>query len=202
MLLTCCALLFQAPAPAPAADFERQFTGATLRAGFHHAGTATEEHFALDHLRIDPVWAGSRTQRFDPANYGKYRVELRDLATQELLHAQGFASIYGEWETTGEAKRAFRAFEESVRVPEPRASAQLSIAKRADDGTFRELYAMAIDPGSRFVDRSPPGARGEIVPLFEHGEPATHVDLLVVADGYTLEQRDKFLGDARRLVDV
>jgi len=183
-------------------SFDQHFTGATLRVGYHHAGTASEEHLGLDHLRVDPAWAGSRTQLVDPSNFGKYRVELRDLATQAVLYSRGFASIYGEWETTGEAKQRFKSFEESVRVPEPRKPAQLMLAKRADDGTFRELLVLPIDPSSRFVDRSLPVARGELVTLFENGEPAQHVDLLVVADGYTAAQRDKFVADAQRLTAV
>lgn len=185
-----------------APSFDQNFTGATLRVGYHHSGKASEEHLGIEHLRIDPIWAGSHTQLLDPNNFGKYRVELRDLATQAMLYTRGFASIYGEWETTGEAKKTFRTFEESVSVPEPQRSAQLSIAKRADDGTFRELLVASIDPGSRFVDRALPVPRGEIVTLFENGDAAHHVDLLVVADGYTQAQRDKFVADTKRLVDV
>jgi hypothetical protein len=185
-----------------APSFDSTFTGATLRVGYHHAGTASEEHLGIEHLRIDPVWAGSRTQLVDPNGFGKYKVELRDLETGAPLYSRGFASIYGEWETTGEAKTVFRSFEESVSVPEPRKSARIAIAKRADDGTFHDLLVQTVDPTSRFVDRARPVASGEIVTVFENGDPAHHVDLLVVADGYTQAQRDKFVADARRLLDV
>jgi len=183
-------------------SFDQRFEDATLRAGFQHAGDARREELCLDHLRVDPGWAGSRTQLIDPSNLGKYRVELRDLATQSLLYSRGFASIFGEWETTGEAQRLSRAFEESVRVPCPRLPAQLRIEKRADDGSFRELATLAIDPASRHVDRSPPLRLGEVVTLFENGPAANRVDLLLVAEGYSAAQRDKFLGDARRLSEV
>lgn len=187
---------------APSSTFDQRFSGDTLRVGFQHAGTATQEHLGVDHQRVDPGWPGSRTQLIDPTNYGKYRVELRDLATQALLYSRGFASIFGEWETTGEAQRVFKVFEESVRVPCPREAAQLRVEKRADDGTFRELTTLAIDPASRHVDRALPLRRGEIVSLFENGATAVKVDLLVVADGYSAAQRDKFVADTRRLTEV
>jgi hypothetical protein len=185
-----------------APSFDSTFTGAVLRVGLHHAGTASEEHLAVDHWRIEPAWPGSRTALVDATGFGKYRVELRDLETKSVLYSRGFASIFGEWETTGEAKQTFRVFEESLRVPEPRRSAQLAVSKRADDGTFRELLVQSVDPTSRFVDRAPPAPFGAVVPLFEHGAAAKHVDLLVVADGYTEVERDKFQADAQRLVDV
>src|SRR5690349_17138125 len=185
-----------------ATTFDQQFTGATLRAGYHHSGTAKEEHVALDHWRIDSTWAGSRTQLVETTDTGKYKVELRDAATKSVLYSRGFASIYGEWETTGDAKQRFGSFEESVRVPEPRKPAVLALLKRGDDGKFHELFAQTVDEASRFVDRSKPAVHGEVVPLFENGDPVTHVDLLVVADGYTAEQRTKFVADTKRLVDV
>ncbi|MBK8178371.1 MAG: peptidase M64 [Planctomycetes bacterium] len=193
---------FQSPAAGTAVGFDQHFTGATLRVGLHHAGTADEERLSIDHLRIEGPWAGPRARPLDPTGFGKFRVELRDLESQTLLYSRGFASIYGEWETTAEAKQRFRVFEESLRLPEPRRSAQLAIQKRGADDTFRELFVQAIDPRSRIVDRAPCAARGEVIPLFEEVDPARAVDLLVVADGYAAAQREKFVGDSRRLVEV
>jgi hypothetical protein len=36
-----------------------------------------------------------------------------------VLYSRGFSSIYGEWETTAEAKEADRTFSESLRFPAP-----------------------------------------------------------------------------------
>ncbi len=54
------------------AAFDDDFTGATMRVDYYHAGTATEEHLALDSVRIEGPWPGSRTQLVDLINYGKY----------------------------------------------------------------------------------------------------------------------------------
>jgi hypothetical protein len=185
-----------------AASFDAQFTGKTLRYDYHHVGTASEEHFALDGYRIEGDWPGSRTHLVDDTNLGKYLFEVVDAATHRVLWSRGFASVYGEWETTGEAKKNWRAFEESQRFPEPRSPVMLRLSKRADDGCFRELDARVVDPSSRFVDRSPLASRGEVRAVFESGPPARKVDLLVLADGYTAEQRDKFARDVDRLVGV
>ncbi len=189
-------------APILVQDFDQQFTGRTLRFDYHHAGTADEEHVALDRLRLEGTWPGSRMQLVDPTNLGKYLFEVVDSATNRVVWSRGFASIYGEWETTGEAKRVWRVFHESQRLPEPKGEVQLVLKKRQDDGSFRELFAQTVDPASRFVDRSALARGGEVVALFESGPPASKVDLLVVSDGYTREQRAKFLSDAGRLCDV
>jgi Peptidase M64 N-terminus len=35
------------------------------------------------------------------------------------VYSRGFSSIFGEWETTGEAKSLARTFQESLRFPMP-----------------------------------------------------------------------------------
>lgn len=179
--------------------FAARFTGRTLRFDYHHCGDATHEQVAQDGFRLEGDWAGSRTQLVDELGYGKYRFVVRDAADAALLWSQGFCSVYGEWETTGEAKRQWRAFHESQRFPEPKAPVTLHLEKRADDLSWRELWRGDCDPASRFVDRSPITARGGVMPIDVKGDPASKVDLLILGDGWTGRQRDEFLDDVHRL---
>jgi hypothetical protein len=105
----------EAVAPVAAGEFAARFTGKTLRFDYDHVGTAAEEHIAVHRWRVEGDWAGSRTHLVDDTGFGKYLVEVRDPATDELLYSRGFCSIYGEWETTGEAQEAWRSFQESHR---------------------------------------------------------------------------------------
>lgn len=185
-----------------AADFDQQFTGRTLRFDYVHTGTASEEHVAYQKLRLEGDWPGSRVQLVDDTDTGKYLFEVLDAKGEHAVWSRGFSSIFGEWETTGEAKQQTGAFEESQRFPEPRASAELRLSKRGADGAFHPIYTTTIDPAGRFVDRAPITPRGEVFPIFESGPPATKVDLLVLAEGYRAEDRAKFEADTRRLVGV
>ena len=180
-------------------DFDTGFTGRTLRLDTYHSGDAAKEHVSLDALRAEGPWPGSRSRPVDDTNLGKYLFLVIDRATNRTLYSRGYCSIYGEWETIGEAKRIWRTFHESLRFPEPKAEVQLVIQKRAPDGSFREIWSEVLDPASRFVDRSAISAPGEVVTAFENGPAADKVDLLIVADGYTATQREKFLSDAKRL---
>jgi hypothetical protein len=186
----------------PRGDFDTFFTGRTLRFDYHHSGTSSEDHVSLDSLRVEGEWPGSRVHLLDDTNLGKYQFVVIDRATNQAIYSRGFASIYGEWETTGEAKLVWRTFHESQRFPEPRRPVQLLLKKRAADGSFRELYSTTVEPQSRFVDRSAITTRGEVIALFENGPPAKKVDLLVVADGYRAADREKFVRDVTRLTGV
>jgi len=184
---------------AGAQSFEERFTGATLRVDYYHCGTATQERIALDRARVEGPWPGSHTQLLDTTNLGKYLVEVADAATNTVLYSRGFCSLYGEWETTGEAiAETQRCFAEAVRVPEPRTPVQVRLRKRGNNQAFHEIWSTTIDPGSRFVDR-PPQAPHPVTALVHNGDPAVKADLLVPGDGYTSEQLLKYHDDARRL---
>jgi hypothetical protein len=196
-------LALAAAMPAPqSSGFDARFTGRTLRFDYYHSGTAKEEHVSLGGLRLEGEWPGSRVHLLDDSNLGKYLFEVIDPATNQTVWSRGFSSIYGEWETTGEAASAWRTFRESVRFPEPRGKAQLVIKKRAADGSFREIFSTLIDPAGRFVDRSPVSSAGKVWTVFESGPPAVKVDLLLLGDGYAAHQMEKFHADVRRLTDA
>jgi IgA Peptidase M64/Peptidase M64 N-terminus len=183
-------------------SFDARFTGRTLRFDYFHSGTAKEEHISLGGLRLEGDWPGSRVHLLDDTNLGKYLFEVIDPATNQAQWSRGFSSIYGEWETTGEAAASWRTLRESVRFPEPRGKAQLTIKKRAADGAFREIFSTVIDPASRFVDRSPVTSAGTVWTVLASGPPAVKVDLLLLGDGYAGNQMEKFHGDVRRLTDA
>ncbi|HXI02464.1 MAG TPA: M64 family metallopeptidase [Candidatus Saccharimonadales bacterium] len=197
--LICLAVTLSAAFLPAAAAFDDDFTGATLRVDYRHTGTASEEHFALERLRIEGPWPGSRTQLIDTSNLGKFMVEVADAQTHRILYTRGFASIYGEWETTGEAHAGtWRALAEAVRIPEPRQPVQLRIRRRGDDQSFHEVWTLSIDPASRFVDR-PPLPKGDVLVVMDNGDPAVKVDIVVLGDGYTAAEMPKFDADVRRL---
>src|SRR5260221_4819311 len=80
-----------------AQGFDEWSDGATLRLDYDHGGTLKDEVFALDGLRREGPWPGSRVNLVDPLNLGAYRFEVRDRATNRVLYAQGFSSIHAEW---------------------------------------------------------------------------------------------------------
>ncbi len=190
-------LIVFAVIPAIPAAFNDDFTGETLRVDYFHTGTAHREFFSLDRMRIEGSWPGSRVWLLDQTDLGKYMVELVDAATHHVMFSRGFASIYGEWETTGVAASGpFHTLAEAIRVPEPKRTAQLRLRKRTADGSFREVWSVKIDPASRFVDRAPL-PEGTVRTLLENGDPAIKVDLLILGDGYTSGE----MGDFRKAAE-
>ena len=183
--------------------FDDHFTGATLRFDYYHSGTADEEHVSLDRFRLEGDWPGRRATLLDTNNLGKYLFVVVDPQTHLPIYSQAFSSIYGEWETTGEARRGvWRSLHESQRFPEPKHPVQVLLKKRHYDGTFREIYSTLIDPTHRSVDRSAIAQKNRVWAVLDNGNPAEKVDLLILGDGYTADEMDVYQEDARRAADL
>ncbi len=190
-------LLLLAAATASAA------TPRTMRVDYYHTGNAAEERFSLDRIVLEPLaWPGNPRRPIDDTNLGKYLFEVIDRRTNRVLYSRGFASVYGEWETTGEAKTARRTFSESLRFPAPEAPVQVVVKKRDSQNAFREAWSMLLDPNDVFIDSSAPPPAGPLIEIQKTGDPAERVDFLILGDGYTAAERGKFEKDARRLTEL
>ncbi|MCK5411192.1 MAG: IgA Peptidase M64 [Gemmatimonadota bacterium] len=186
---------------AAAQGFGGFFTDRTMRVDYFHTGGMGEEIISLDRVVADGPWAGSRTQLLDDTNLGPYLFEVIDPATNRVIYSRGFASIFGEWETTAEAARVHRTFHESLRFPWPMESVQVVLKKREGDQAFHEVWSTTVDPNSRFVNSADLRSVGSVWTIFENGPPDRKVDLVLIGEGYTAEEMEKFHADARRLVD-
>src|ERR1044072_457498 len=101
-------------------NVEASAASQTMRLDYYHTGNSAQEMFSVDRVVIEPApWPGDPQKNIDETNLGKYFFEVRDRNTNRIIYSRGFASIYGEWETTDEAKTINRTFHESLRFPAP-----------------------------------------------------------------------------------
>ena len=116
----------------------------TMRLDYYHTGTATSETFAVDRLVVEPTpWPGNPSRPIDDTNLGKYLFEVVDRETNRVIYSRGFASVFGEWETTGEAKTAAKSFHESLRFPMPERPVQVLLKKYMAKWEQKEAEAAA-----------------------------------------------------------
>jgi hypothetical protein len=175
----------------------------TMRLDYYHTGNAAQEMFSVDRVVIEPLpWPGDLTKNIDDSNLGKYFFEVRDQKTRRVVYSRGFASIYGEWETTDEAKSMLRTFSESLRFPAPTAPVEIVLKKRDAKNYWKDIWSTVIDPKDIFIDRAKSRPPAILIPIQKMGDPATKVDFLIMGDGYTASERGKFESDARRLTEV
>jgi hypothetical protein len=179
--------------------FDDYFQNITMRVDYFHTGNSQTEIFAIDRIVNDGAWAGSLTQLQDRTNLGLYFFEIIDKEQNIVIYSRGFASIFGEWQLTPEATE-YGTFHESVRFPWPLKPFILAISKRASDNSFQKIWQHEIDPYSRLVNPAELKLPFESWALKDNGDPHSKVDIVILGDGYSHEQFEKFKADAIRLM--
>ncbi len=175
----------------------------TMRVDYYHTGNSDMEIFSLDRVVLEPLpFSGNLAQPIDRTLRGKYVFEIVDAASREVTWSRSFSSIYGEWETTGEAKRMNRTFHESIRFPAQDKEFDVVLSKRDEGNAFREIWRTRIDSDDYLVHRESAAYARQVIAIQENGDPATKVDLLLLGDGYTAEEQDDFLAKAQQLTDA
>ena len=190
MSLLAAALLAAAAATAPA----------TLRVDIQHSGQAGREAWALERVVVEPLpWPGNPARPIDDSNRGVNRLEVVDAASGRLLYSRGYSTIFGEWQTTDEAKSLARSFQESLRFPMPSAPVDVRVMKRDAANAFVPAWSVRIDPNALDVERVADPAPAQPIKVHYSGDPAGKVDLLILGDGYTQAELPKFEAKARQM---
>jgi hypothetical protein len=173
---------------------------ATVRVDYYHGGNADFEMFSLHQVVVEPLpWPGNTDKPLDTTGRGYFMFQVEDPDSGKVLYSRGFSSIFQEWQSTGEAAAMNRSFHESVRFPKPDQPVRLRIFKRNDEQGFDSVWTADIDPGDMLVVRAHEAAPAPVRAIHVSGPPPEKVDLVLLGDGYTAAETDKFLADARRL---
>jgi hypothetical protein len=180
-------------------DFGKYFTDKTMRLDYFHSGTAAEEHFAVDRVVSDGIWSGSKKILIDELSLGLYFFEVADRDSKSLLYSRGFGSVFGEWQTIPDAGEKWGTFHESVRFPWPLKPVTVVLKKRDASNNFVTIWTTDIDPASRQVNPADLNLSNRVDIIAEKGPAESNVDLVILGDGYSGDEMEKFRKDASRL---
>ena len=183
-------------------DFAAYFIDKTMRLDFFHTGNAKQEMFAVDKVLSDGVWSGSKKILIDTLELGPYFFEVIDKETGKLLYSRGFANIFGEWQGTPEAKKQWGTFHESLRFPWPAKPVTVIVKKRDEQNKFQQIWHTDVDPSYRQVNAVDRIHNEKVNVIVENGPAPEKLDIVILGDGYTAKEMDKFRNDAKRLANV
>jgi hypothetical protein len=180
-------------------EFSEYFLDKTMRLDYFHSGTAAEEHIAVDRIVSDGIWSGSKKRLIDNTGLGLYSFEVVDRESKLLLYSRGFASIFGEWQTIPEAGEKWGTFSESLRLPWPVKPVSVILKKRDASNNFTTIWTTDVDPASRQVNPADLIHTNKVDIISENGPADQKVDVVILGDGYSKDEMEKFRKDATRL---
>ncbi len=181
------------------AEFDKYFTDNQLRIDYYLFGNADTVSYALDKLVKEPKWGGPRVHLTDSTNYGMYFVEVTLHDSDIVLYSHGYCLLFGEWQTTDEATKINKGFHESVVIPFPKESVDVTFYAKNDHLELIEQMKITVEPNDYFIKPAPklPYA---IYNVYGNYPVENAVDIVLLPDGYTEQEMGKFVQDCQFFV--
>lgn len=192
MFVALCTLFLSASAT----TFNEYFEPHTMRFDYTHAGNATTEHFYFNRLLKEGEWAGSKENLIDTLKYGNHLFRVIDKASGKEIYSRGYCSLFNEWQATAQAQQTDKAYPEAIVFPYPKAAVIVEFYSRAKaDNNFVKLFSKEIDPASCQVVEAK--AKGTAFDVEINGANNNCIDIVLVGEGYSTEERKKFENDCK-----
>ena len=183
--------------------FDHYFIDRTMRIDYFQTGDADEVFFAIDQIYQQGIWAGNPKKLIDDFNSGMYYVRVYDLATNRLIYSRGFATLFGEYKTTDDAKHGIKkTYHQTMLVPHPKSKILLVVEGRDKHNILHPIFITKIDPGDVNIIRENPDENDDVLEIVKNGHPHDKVDLVFIAEGYAQNEKEKFKNDITRYTNV
>lgn len=164
-------------------------------------GNKTKQDVYLKGMQWDEKVSIAASQRHPKYEYGEYQVVLTDSASHRMLFSRGFCALFFEWRTTDMSLHTDAAYDQSIFVPACSSPFRLTVrARNKNTGVYAELKHWDINPVKRPIPRQPAASYASS-PVILNGDPEHKVDLVFLAEGYTVEEKEKFRKDVSRMLD-
>ena len=194
--LLCLIVAMAASASLYAQNFDANFDDATLRIDYTLMGNAKEQHVALRDMSSTDNWWGRRVNLNNVPLKGNGDLTLYDAETKEVLYKTSFSSLFQEWITTAEAATITKSFEFTLLVPMPKRSVVAEMEIRDNTDKVSKLTHI-INPNDVLIrDRSKQQPQPYTY-LHKGGDSKEAIDVVILAEGYTAEEMDIFMEDAK-----
>ncbi len=182
-------------------DFNKFFQNKTMRIDYYFTGNAQNYNITLDNIFQTGIWAGNTKSLIDTFNNGHYYIKVYDRKTRELIYSKGFNSIFNEYITSSPAiKGVKKTYHKSALFPYPKREVIFAIEERDEKNILKPLYKLEIDPCDYHIIKEKSYKRAEIMDIMKSGNPEKKVDLVIIAEGYRMDERSKFKSDLERVV--
>ena len=201
LTLTLLLVALAVPAAGQGVRFGKWFDGRTLRLDCVREGGAVRDTVWVEYwVDRQAEWHGPRRVLVDPFDNGDYRVEMRDARSGRVIYSRGYSNLLREYRDTPEAKLRDGRFEEVLLLPMPKRAVQIALQRRDDRQQLVDQTVVAFDP--RHDSLEVRFRAGESVGLLHNGDPASKIDVAIVAQGYGEADRTKMRVDYYRMKEI
>ena len=173
----------------------------TLRVDYMFSGTDKTAMISLDEMSCFDGWAGRRTNLKEVPVRGNGQICMTDAQTGDTLYRMSFSTLFQEWQTTEEATRVNKTFENVFLLPMPAARAEVTVQLFDFYGNVAAQMKHGVDPQDVLIRKLNPTPAPHRY-IMKGGLPQECIDVVIVAEGYTAAEMDTFYADAQAAVNA
>jgi len=178
-------------------NFDDYFENKTLRLDYFHSGDKESDFYSFDELIEEPYWGGSKVNLIDKFNYGKYKFEVHDAASNQLIYSRGYSTLFNEWQTTEEAKHTTRTFSETIVFPFPKNPVMVKFYSSNRKNEWIKKFEYEVNPENYFI-KPERVSEYRTFEVLNSGDPSVKVDIVLIPEGYRWHEMEKFKKDCER----
>lgn len=195
------ALLVMAHTPAQAQHFDEYFTDQTLRIDYTFAGDRQQQMVALDAMSVMPRWYGKRQRLAELPVKGNGQVTVRCHKTGEVIYRNSFSSLFHEWLVFDDSEHSRKSFENVFLVPMPKDTVDITLDLFNHHQKPMATMTQQVAPSDILIRQK--GQHPLPYTTISQAADTTHcIHIAYLAEGYTADQMDKFVDDARKINDA
>ena len=124
---------------------------------------------------------------------------MTDVSTGDTLFCTSFCTLFQEWQTTEEATRDSRSFENVFLVPMPRCDVRLEVVLYDTHNRQTARFSHIVTPSDILIRPIDATHAAPHRAIFSGGDSKGCIDVAIVAEGYTEEERELFYQDAETI---
>ncbi len=184
----------------PQINFDDYFQNKTLRLDYYHTGNSTDDSYSFDELIEEPYWGGSKVNLLNQFDYGKYEFVVKDAGSGKEIYSRTYSTLFSEWQTTEESKKTTKTFSETVTFPFPQNPVVVEFYSRDKKNILHKKFELNVDPENYFIKKER-ALEFKNFKVHYSGDPSVKVDIVIIPDGYTKDEMQKFKDDCNKFSD-
>lgn len=182
-------------------DFDRHFEDKTLRIDYTFCGNNRDQQIFVDELLVSDGWYGRRMNLDHLLVQGNGQVIVTDTLSHDTLYINAFSTLFQEWQSTEEAARLNKSFENTFLVPFPRHAVDVTVRLLDTHNKVRCTMTHRVSPTDILIRQT--GRKPQPWHYIrQNGDSREKIDLVFVAEGYMESEMETFRKDCNMALEA
>lgn len=186
-----------------AQEFDVWFQDKTLRLDYTFSGNSLNQQIFVDEIKYFDSWYGRRVNLDSLLLLGNGQICMKDSESGRVIYRCSFSTLFQEWQTTEEASRVQKSFENVFLVPFPKYSVDITVTLTDTHNNVKGELNHHLDPNDILI--RPVSVDGKHVNwqyLEKSGNSKDKIDVAFIPEGYLADEMDVFVQDCRASIDA